>query len=112
MPCFAYCKLVGLLLLSAICAHAAADTPSATTTGRTGEQIFQIYCAECHSTGISGAPRISDKSAWAQRIAQGQSVLLEHALRGFKNMPGRGSCSTCSDAEIKASVEFIVKKVK
>jgi cytochrome c5 len=47
-----------------------------------------------------------------QRIAQGQAVLLEHALHGFKNMPGRGSCSTCSDAEIKASVEFIVNKVK
>lgn len=112
MPRLAHPKLTGLLLLSAIYAHGVAAAPPAAAAGRTGEQIFQIYCAECHITGISGAPRISDKSAWAPRIAQGQAVLLEHALHGFKNMPGRGSCSTCSDAEIKASVEFIVNKVK
>jgi cytochrome c5 len=107
----ACCKLIVLLLLGAICAHAAAAPPAA-ATDRPGEEIFQTYCAECHSTGISGAPRISDKAAWAQRIAQGQAVLLQHALHGYKGMPGRGSCSTCTDAEIKASVEFIIGKVK
>jgi len=111
MRCFAYRKLTSPLLFCALCTHAAAAGPS-TAVGRSGEQIFQTYCAECHSTGISGAPKLGDKQAWVPRLAQGQDVLVQHALRGYKFMPGRGSCSTCTDAEIKASVEFMVSKVK
>lgn len=112
MPHFIHRKLPGSLL-AAICIHAAtAMAAPAAATGRSGEEIFQTYCTECHSTGISGAPKMSDKQAWVSRLAQGQTVLEQHALHGYKGMPGRGSCSACTDAEIKAAVDYMVMKLK
>jgi len=79
---------------------------------RPGATIFTLMCAECHMTGISGAPKVSDKSAWTTRIKQTPDTLIEHALHGYKLMPSRGSCSSCSDAEIKAAVEYMIEKVR
>lgn len=48
------------------------------------------------------------KTAWVPRIAQGIDVLIEPALHGFKAMPAKGACGNCSDAEIKAAVDYVV----
>jgi len=90
----------------------AATTTSQLPQGRSGATIFTLMCAECHVTGISGAPKISDKVAWAGRLKQTPDTLIEHALHGYKMMPSRGSCSSCSDREIKAAVEYMLEKVK
>ena len=79
---------------------------------RSGATVFTLMCAECHITGISGAPKVTDKAAWAPRIKQTPDTLIEHALHGYKLMPARGSCSSCSDAEIKAAVEYMIGRVK
>ncbi|MFZ6688200.1 c-type cytochrome [Undibacterium sp. SXout11W] len=80
--------------------------------GRSGATVFTLMCAECHITGISGAPKMSDKAAWTARLKQSPDTLLEHALHGYKMMPARGSCSSCSDTEIKAAVEYMLEKVR
>ncbi|MFZ6754563.1 c-type cytochrome [Undibacterium sp. Dicai25W] len=90
----------------------AATTTSRIPQGRSGATIFTLMCAECHVTGISGAPKVSDKAAWAVRLKQTPDTLIEHALHGYKLMPARGSCSSCSDLEIKAAVEYMLEKVK
>ena len=57
--------------------------------------------------------KITDRKAWAPRIAKGKNVLYEHALHGFFGpdgamMPERGGNPDLSDDEIRAAVDFMV----
>jgi len=79
---------------------------------RSGEAVYSSACMACHGTGAAGAPKLGDKAAWSPRIAQGSSTLVQHALQGFKGMPAKGGCTNCSDAEIKAAVEYLTAKAK
>lgn len=45
-------------------------------------------------------------------IAQGSDKLYEHAIKGFNAMPARGSCTDCSDADIRKVVDYMVSKSK
>lgn len=79
---------------------------------RDGATIFNSICGACHNTGAAGAPKVDDKAAWAPRVAQGKEALYKSALNGKNAMPARGGASDLSDAEVKATVDFIVSKVK
>lgn len=86
----------------------AAEAPAMKPTAKSGETVYQASCAACHATGAAGAPKAGDKAAWSPRVAQGQETLYQHALSGFKMMPPKGACSACSDAEVKAAVDFLL----
>ncbi len=79
---------------------------------RSGEEVFNTACTACHGTGVMGAPKVGDAAAWAPRISQGMDTLLTHALGGFKAMPPKGTCATCSDDEIKAAIKYMTDKSK
>jgi len=66
----------------------------------------------CHGTGAGGAPKMGDKAAWAPRIKQGADTLHKHAIAGLNAMPPKGLCMTCSDDEVIAAVDYIVKGSK
>ncbi len=91
-----------------IAAQGAAPAPASLEAGKT---VYTAACAACHGTGIAGAPKTGDKTAWAARIKQGDTVLYEHAIKGFQGktgvMPPKGG-STAADAEIKAAVDYMV----
>ena len=84
----------------------------------TPKHIFDTTCFACHGNeqGVGGlpvAPHFGDKKAWAPRIAQGKSVLYQHALNGFTGksgtaMPPRGGNAKLTDDEVKATVDFII----
>lgn len=76
---------------------------------RSGEKVYNTYCVACHGTGAAGAPLKGDAELWAPRIATGKEQLIKHALEGFNAMPARGTCANCSDDEIVATVEFLIK---
>ncbi len=89
-------------------ASAAPAQPAASTAPRSGQEIVQQVCAGCHTAGVMGAPKIGNKADWAPRIAQGMDTLVSHAINGFNNkMPPKGTCSTCSDADIKAAIKYM-----
>jgi cytochrome c5 len=88
----------------------AAPAAPAAPPARSGQQIFTSVCAMCHASGLAGAPKFGDKAAWKPRIAQGKDTLYDHALHGFKAMPAKGTCTTCSDAEIKSAVDYMVER--
>jgi cytochrome c5 len=91
----------------------ASATGSAPTTPlRSGEAVYNAACMACHTSGAAGAPKLGDKAAWSPRVAQGSGTLAQHAVQGFKGMPAMGGCTTCSEAEIKAAVEYLAAKVK
>ncbi len=77
----------------------------------TGEQVFAQVCKTCHETGLAGAPKAGDKAAWGPRIAQGEKVLLQHALAGFQGkagvMPAKGGNSDLTDDEVHRAVVYM-----
>ena len=75
-----------------------------------GEKIVQSSCFACHGTGAAGAPKIGDKAAWAPRIAQGMDTLLEHATQGFRAMPPKGTCMSCSAQDLRDAITYMVQK--
>ncbi len=84
--------------------------------GASGEQTFKATCAVCHVAGVAGAPKLGDKAAWKDRIAQGTDTLYEHALKGFQGkvgfMPAKGGNAALPDADVKAAVEYMVGAAK
>ncbi len=81
-----------------------------------GQQTYQQACAACHAAGVAGSPKTGDKAAWKDRIAQGNSVMYEHAIKGFKGktgfMPAKGGRADLSDDAVKAAVDYMVSESK
>lgn len=81
-----------------------------------GKSVWESTCATCHLYGVAGAPKMGDKEAWKDRIAQGNDKLYEHALRGFQGkegtMPAKGGFPNLSDAEVKAAADYMVGQAK
>jgi cytochrome c oxidase subunit 2 len=77
-----------------------------------GKKTFEGVCAVCHAAGVAGAPKVGEKAIWAPRIAQGKEALYEHALKGKGVMPAKGGNAALSDADVKASVDYMVSLSK
>ena len=84
-------------------------------TGK-GESVYKSSCFACHGTGAAGAPKLGDSAAWTARIAQGNAVLAQHAIEGYKGatgyMPPKGGYSHLSDQDVTLAVEYMVSQVK
>jgi cytochrome c5 len=81
----------------------AGATGAAPVAAKSGESVYANACIACHGSGAAGAPKLGDKAAWAPRLAQGNATLVLHATQGFKGMPAKGACTTCSDADMLIS---------
>ncbi|MDP2226222.1 MAG: cytochrome c5 family protein [Moraxellaceae bacterium] len=105
-------KPVGRVCIEGKECEGATPVAAAGATGgapRAGDVVYNASCAGCHSTGAAGAPKVGDKADWSKRMAQGKATLYKHAIVGFNAMPAKGMCMTCSDDEIKAAVDFMIK---
>lgn len=89
---------------------AAAAAPAAPATD-VGAMVYRQSCTACHVAGVAGAPKSGDKAAWAPRLALGLDGLTASVLRGKGVMPPRGG-STASDADIRASVQYMLDALK
>ncbi len=69
-----------------------------------GKAIYEQNCAGCHKML---APKTGDKAAWAPLIKEGTDALVASVIKGKGMMPPRGGHANLSDADIKASVEFV-----
>ena len=79
---------------------------------KSGKEIWEGTCQACHGSGLLGAPKIGDKSAWAPRIAKGMDMLKQHALKGFNNMPAHGGNASLSDEDVVKALEYMVGQSK
>jgi len=96
---------------------ASVTAPDMATDNKEGETIFKNKCNACHGAGIAGSPKLGDKAAWAERLAQGKDVLVEHAIKGFRGkegyyMPPKGGSMDLSDDQISLVVEFMMSRVQ
>ena len=48
-----------------------------------------------------------DAKAWAPRWKQGEDVLLDHVVQGYKAMPALGQCAACTPDDFKALTRFM-----
>ncbi|GAC1609120.1 MAG: hypothetical protein NVS3B2_18860 [Ramlibacter sp.] len=94
---------------AAVAAPAPATTQVAAAGG--GEALYTQVCVACHAAGVAGAPKFGDKAAWAPRIALGVPQLVQSVLKGKGAMPPKGG-SAASEAEIRATVEYMVSAAK
>lgn len=84
----------------------------ATLSLTVGKTIYEKHCASCHSKGIIHTPQLADKTAWKPLIAKGLDVLFVNTIQGYKKMPPKGDCMPCSNAELEASVKYMVEESK
>ena len=78
---------------------------------RSGEQIVRAQCANCHETGVGGAPKIGDRDAWIPRVKQGLDSLVRSAINGHGGMPPRGGQANLTDPEIRNAVVYMLNPV-
>ena len=90
---------------------AAAATTQVAAASSGGEALYKQVCVACHAAGVAGAPKFGDKAAWAPRIALGVPQLVQSVLHGKGAMPPKGG-SAASEAEIRATVEYMVSAAK
>lgn len=85
-----------------------------TTDGKT---IYGQLCHSCHDAGVTGAPKLGNKGDWAPRIAEGIDTLVKHAIDGYtgpdgNHMPAKGGNPALTDAQVEATVKWMVSQVK
>ena len=90
---------------------AAAAAPAA-AANEVGKKIYSTACMACHDSGAGGAPKLTDKAEWAKRTGQGVDVLTATVIKGKGAMPAKGMAMSASDADIKATVEYMLAQVK
>jgi len=103
-----------LVIAAAIAALSASATQAADLTA--GKKTFDSACFACHGTGVAGAPKLGDKAAWKDRIAQGDAVMNKNAISGFQGkagfMPAKGGRADLSDTAVKDAVAYMVEQSK
>jgi cytochrome c5 len=77
-----------------------------------GKTVYQNTCASCHETGVSGAPKIGDKTAWDSLIAKGKDQLVQSVMIGMGAMPPKAGNPSLSEEEIRAAVDYMVDQVR
>lgn len=82
---------------------------AASAVVRTGEQVFQVACTACHTSGAAGAPKVGDEAAWAPRVKTGYDALLTSALKGKGAMGAQGG-GDYSDYEVARAVVYMTNK--
>ncbi len=89
------------------------QTPAeSTAAGDQGKAVYQNTCASCHETGVSGAPKIGDKTAWDSLIAKGKDQLVQSVINGKGAMPPKAGNPGLSEEEIRAAVDYMVDQVR
>ncbi|MBI5910836.1 MAG: cytochrome c5 family protein [Betaproteobacteria bacterium] len=92
-----------VLALSAATALMAGQTFAAD-----GKAIYESTCKVCHGQGVAGAPKMGDKGAWAPRIKSGEAAMIQSVAKGKGAMPAKAGNAALSDADIKASVQYMI----
>ena len=84
------------------------DVSESVAAGRTGEAVYNLGCAACHTAGLAGAPMLANQAQWEGRLEKGLETLTNNAYNGYNAMPAKGLCMDCSLEEIERSVQYML----
>ncbi len=81
-----------------------------------GRAVWLGTCEACHANDVAGAPLVSNKTAWAPRVAKGRETLYRSALGGLTGpmgtqMPPRGGNDKLSDDQVRSAVDYMLALV-
>lgn len=85
------------------------DTPAAAVDPAL---VYTLVCAGCHDNGAYQAPNPSLASDWDQILKQPLEITYRHTIEGKGNMPVRGLCEICTDEHLRATVDFLLERVR
>lgn len=103
---------VAALILSA-CGPKAPASIDLTKLAPADARLAELYatsCKTCHIVAGSGAPLVHDRAAWDPRWKQGEGVLLDHVVQGYRAMPSLGQCAACTPDDLKALTRFMADR--
>ena len=74
---------------------------------KSGADVYETVCSECHGSGKLDAPRLGDRKRWGKLAREGLDDLVPAALRGIRKMPALGGNPQLSDLEVARAVVFM-----
>ena len=88
--------------------------PLASADSAKGQGLYLNFCAPCHASGIAGAPKVGDKSAWTERRGKGVETVVNNAINGYQGssgfMPAKGGNSALTDEEVSSAVVYMLEQ--
>ena len=96
-----------VLLAALLFVPAAGPSAKEPLIGTRQSLVFQQTCAHCHVRPGIGAPVLGDEDEWASRRAKGFETLVTHTVEGMGGMPPLGTCSFCTEDDLRRLVAFI-----
>jgi len=76
-----------------------------------GQTTYESHCIVCHADGIAGAPKFRTAADWQPRLAKSTIDELQAiAIKGLNAMPPKGTCTECSDADIKQAIQYMLPR--
>lgn len=84
-------------------------SPTIASGPEAGKAVYEQYCAGCHNMGGGGAPKLGDAAVWGALVKLGMPQIYRNAISGIRGMPPKGTCSSCTDDQVKAAVDYIIK---
>jgi cytochrome c5 len=95
------------LALLACLATAPAQADEGAPPPSRAAEVFQLVCAQCHARAGLDVPQIGDAAAWQERAARGAEALLASTVEGRGGMPPLGSCSFCTEQELRELIALL-----
>lgn len=89
----------------------AANLTLASAGPMAAEDVYNKFCLACHASGAAGAPKFRNADDWSSRIASGIESLYSNSINGKGAMPAKGLCMSCSDDDIKATVDYMIEGI-
>jgi len=74
---------------------------------KSGTEVYESTCSECHASGKHDAPLFGNAKAWNKLIREGLDDLVPAALAGVRKMPAKGNNPELSDLEVARAVIFM-----
>jgi cytochrome c5 len=74
---------------------------------KSGAEVYEAVCNECHGTGKHDAPVFGDRKRWGKLVREGLNDLVPAALRGVRKMPAMGGNLALSDLEVARGVVYM-----
>jgi len=83
-----------------------------TSDGFNAQEKYMASCFACHATGAAGAPKVEAGSyddQWAERVEKGMDAVMQNVINGMGAMPAKGLCFDCTDADLRALVDYMIE---
>ena|SRR3569623_465660 len=105
-------QLRAVLAAACLLSGASSGVAAAGADAADGQKVVDESCSSCHASGLMGAPKIGDTTAWQARFNNAGSVgeLLATTQRGKGNMPPRGGEASLTDTELQSAIQYMLGK--